>query len=130
MNAEERIKNLQTALIQASLREAARVEGITDDSVIQDILLHGRSFEVADDGQIYGPSSLSPEAWLKSMRSTRSHWFGAPAEEKKPAAFPDNPFSREHWNATRQGMLVRDKPELAERMAKAAGVKIGQLRPK
>lgn len=42
----------------------------------------------------------------------------------------DNPFSRDGWNLTQQGTLVRtDRPE-ADRLAKAAGTTVGGGRPR
>lgn len=41
----------------------------------------------------------------------------------------DNPFSKDGWNLTKQGQLIRaDRPE-AERLAKSAGTSIGGARP-
>lgn len=40
-----------------------------------------------------------------------------------------NPFSKDDWNLTEQGSLVRDNPAKAERLASMAGTKVGGPRP-
>jgi hypothetical protein len=57
---------------------------------------------------------------------------GREGETKKPdaAARRDNPFSKEGWNITKQGALVKSLGiEKAGAIAKAVGVRIGDTRP-
>lgn len=48
--------------------------------------------------------------------------YNPPGGSGDPGAV--NPFAKEHWNLTEQGRMLRDNPEQARAMAKAAGVTI------
>jgi hypothetical protein len=53
------------------------------------------------------------------------------SSNSKPNKKPDssNPFSRAGWNITAQGRILKTNKQLAENLAKAAGVTIGATRP-
>lgn len=44
-------------------------------------------------------------------------------DKTSPDEYKDNPFKKETFNLTKQGQLIRDNPELAEKLRKAAGQK-------
>ncbi|NBK25873.1 MAG: hypothetical protein EOM68_28145, partial [Spirochaetia bacterium] len=65
-------------------------------------------------------------AKFQNLKSALDKWTGQQNEEKfrnagrnprKPASLTDgtkNPWSKETWNLTEQGRLLRDDPELAK----------------
>lgn len=108
----------------------------------EDVLMYSdRIFEVLDDGNIVTRDNvgvtpgISPEVWLTDMQQSRPHWWPASQGGGAPGAgagrsLGDNPWSHGGWNLTKQAQMIRDDPNKAEQMAKAAGVaKIGGRRP-
>jgi hypothetical protein len=70
--------------------------------------------------------------WLTEMQAKRPHWWGTTSgggsRGNNGSGGPpsgNNPFSREHWNMTEQGKLIRTNRVRAEQLAKSAGTKIG-----
>lgn len=122
----EQFQFLKTSVIQNELRAAAKLEGIKE-SAIEDAVLHARDFTMDDAGTARHKDGLEPRAWLRSMKSSRPHWFG-PAQ--KTAESIPNPWTREHWNITAQGQVFAKFGEAkAAEMAKAAGVNVFATRP-
>lgn len=57
------------------------------------------------------------------------HWWGESKDATTKAA-TKNPWTRQYWNKTEQGRIVREFGEAkANQMAEAAGVRIDALRP-
>lgn len=146
----EEIDALRAEKTQRLVHDAVRAE-LTKEKVIPEahedaLFLAERVFEVrADDGAIVTrdnvgvtPGIMASE-WLKELQPKRPHWW--PASQGGGAggsagtgggAFlgAANPFSHEGWNVTKQGMIIRSQGmEAAERMAKAAGTRVGGTRP-
>lgn len=107
------------------------------DSAMDDILMLGeRVFEVTEDGTVVAKDGvgvtpgIAPDIWLSEMQDKRPHWWptstgGGAGGGQGGGGFANNPFSREHWNLTEQGKLVKEDSAKAERMAKAAGTQVG-----
>jgi hypothetical protein len=73
------------------------------------------------------------KAWgLRGVHDFRTPGIAPAIDEAgaKPKAKPtDNPFTKARWNLTEQSRLYRATPELAVKLAAAAGVSIGATRP-
>jgi len=128
----ERLTTLQQGMVSAALRTAAKNAGV-HESAVDDVLMRAGIFEVtADGGAIRAKESvgvtpgITPEMWLAEMRAKSPHWWPAPKSNRE---YTENPWTASHWNLTRQGAIYRESPERAERLAKAAGLKIGDPRP-
>lgn len=129
----EKISMLQSTIVHSELREAAKLEGVSE-SAVNDVLLHDRHFTVGDDSIVRHSDGLAPRDWVRSMRSNRPHWWersegGGSKGSKQSSAFPKNPWLAEHWNLTAQGQIEREDPKKAEAMAKAAGVALYAAHP-
>lgn len=116
-------------------------------SAMEDVLaLSGGIFEVVDvegkekvvtrDGVGVTPG-LEPDAYFVEVAPVKTHWFpgsqGAGANGGKgsvPGINGNNPWSRENWNLTEQGRIMRDQgADKAQQYAKAAGSALHATRP-
>lgn len=124
--------------VGAALREAKVIEHARDDALI----IAERIFEINEQGDVVTKDGvgltpgLKASDWIQEIQAggKRPHWWGPTvgggANPGSGGATGDNPWSAENWNMTRQGQLIREKGmEFAERMAKAAGTKVGGRRP-
>lgn len=123
----------------------ALVEGKVLDVAHEDALsLAERVFEVReDDGAIVTKDNvgitpgLAAKDWLAEIQTKRPHWWAPSQGGGSGGGGPGvgvnggkNPWSRENWNMTQQGALVRQLgPEKAENLAKQAGSSIGAVAP-
>lgn len=92
-----------------------------------------------DAGVVFGKDGKNPKTvteWLMEQQESRRHWWGASqggganGSKGSGGGFGENPWSKEHWNLTKQGEVMKTRgPTVAEAMAKAAGSKIGAVRP-
>lgn len=131
----------KTRTITESVRKAA-IEAKVIGGALEDVLLLGEKvFEITEDGSVLTRDSvgvtpgIAPSIWLTEMQPTRSHWWplsegGGSTGSGSGAGFKDNPWTREHWNMTEQGKVVREQGrEKADQMAKSAGSKVGSSKP-
>lgn len=90
---------------------------------------------VAKDGVGVTPG-LQPKEWLAEMLEKRPGWMpanvgGGAKGSASGGVGGSNPFSAKGWNLTAQGQLVQTRGmEYAQRMAEAAGTKVGGARPR
>ncbi len=112
------------------------------DTAIEDVKMLGQSiFEINEEGLVLTGErpgitpGIAPEIWLSGMQENRPHWWpmstggGSKGGGGAGGGFPNNPFSGEHWNMTTQARAIGEDRAKAERMALAAGTKIGAPRP-
>jgi outer membrane murein-binding lipoprotein Lpp len=132
----------QDAVIRSvhdGIREAA-IKHKVEPGAIEDALLLGeRVFEVDDLGHVVTGDrrgvtpGLNPEQWLADVLTKKPHWVapsgGGGARGPGDTGGGVNPFTKDGWNMTLQGQLLRTDRARAERMAKAAGTSIGGPRP-
>ena len=126
--------------VHDAVREAA-VKGKLLDTAVEDaLMLAERVFEVGEDGKILTKDGvgvtpgITADLWLQDMQQKRPHWWapssgGGAKGGQGGGNFPNNPWSKDHWNLTEQGRMVNMDRAKAEQMAKAAGVVIGATRP-
>ena len=128
--------NVGKALVEAKVIDHAR-----DDAII----LAERIFEVrADDNAVVTRDGvgvtpgLTPKEWMAEIQAagTKPHWWGPTSGGGAGGAggggggMPENPWTAENWNMTRQGQIIREKgKEFADKMAKAAGTTVGGRKP-
>jgi hypothetical protein len=65
----------------------------------------------SDDGKVFVPPAKGADSG-NTNRTT------------KPASNEKNPFSKEHYNMTEQGRMIKEDRAKAEKFAKAAGAKL------
>lgn len=126
--------------IHAQIRAAAKKAGIRE-TAIEDALIVGENVlelneagNVVTKDQVGVTPGVSAEVWFSEIKQSRPHWWpesqGAGANGGKgPGAGAANPFSKDGWNLTEQGKLVREDRAKAEQLAKSAGTTIGGKRP-
>jgi hypothetical protein len=147
---EAKIAELNTSIvndrIEREVRDAAATAKITP-SAVTDAVMRARSiFEQTDDGRtvtrdVAGVTpGLNPVEWLKDMQEKAPHWWpnsvgggsqGGGGPGGRPYAGANNPWSKEGWNITKQGAVVKTLGEAkAAEIAAQAGCKIGDTKPK
>ena len=127
-----------TTAVRKALVEAKVVTSAIDDA----LLLAERVFTIRDDGAIVTKDQVgvtpgeSPEVWIQEVKDKKEHWWpmnvGGGAGGSSPGFNfdGDNPWSAEHWNMTKQNQFqIKYGAEKAAQMAKAAGTKLGGLKP-
>lgn len=137
---------ITTGNVERAIRDAA-VEAKVQGPAVVDAVLHGRSvFEVTEDGRIITKDSagvtpgLTPKEWLNDQKETSPHWWpasvgggskGGGSNGAGGYAGANNPWSKEGWNITKQGALIKSLGETkAAEIAAQAGCKIGDTKPK
>lgn len=133
--------SLNRTTIETRLRELAVGEKVVG-SALEDVLFIGSNiFEVAEDGEIVTkagvrnvPEGITPDVWLSDMRDKRSHWWptsqgGGAGGNKGGGGQGVNPWAADHWDIDAQGQMLRADRAKAERMAAAAGSRIGATAP-
>ena len=127
-------------IVTDAVRSAATGIKVIDTAVDDVLMLGERVFQVAEDGTVLTKEGvgvtpgIAPDIWLSEMQAKKPHWWpastgGGANGSGQGSGFSSNPFSSEHWNLTEQGKAMREDPTKADQMAKAAGTKVGGLRP-
>lgn len=126
--------------ITDAVRRAAGESKVIDSAMDDIIMLGERVFEITEDGKVVTRDEvgvtpgIAPDIWLAEMQDKRPHWWpmsqgGGGKGGNGAGGFANNPWSHEHWNMTAQGKMVREDRDKADRMAQAAGTKVGGTRP-
>ena len=121
------------------LTEAASAAKVLPTAISDILVIAGSQMEFVDGKLVTGEggpvaAGLDPVAYMAEMPTIKPHWFpptaGGGAGGGGPGGgFSENPFSNEHWNLTKQGTALKADRSRAEKMAAAAGTKIGAPRP-
>jgi len=127
-------------LIHDHIRNAASQAKLRDTAVNDALLVGEQVFDVAEDGRVVTKDGVGvtpgvePSVWLTEVKNTRPHWWpesqgiGARGGEGAGGA-GNNPFSKEHWNMTEQGKVLKEDRSKAEQLAQSAGTTVGGKRP-
>jgi len=121
------------------IRKAAGTAKIRD-TAIEDALLVGENiFQVDESGNVVTRDNVGvtpgvdPFVWLSEVKTSRPHWWpesqGAGAKGGDGGVGGKNPFSKDGWNLTEQGSLIKENRARAEQMAKSAGTTVGGQKP-
>lgn len=121
--------------IESAVRKELVAAKVLDTAVEDALLLAERHFEIGEDGSITTKDGLAPKDWLADLQSKRPHWW--PASQGGGAGGNDgkqfdgnNPWTKAAWSLTEQGKIIQSKgQEVAERLAKQAGSRIGATKP-
>lgn len=128
--------------IHDRVRSAANESKVLSEAHQDVLLLADAVFELTEGGEVVTkenpynvPSGLNPELFFQEMQSVRSYWWPANSGTNAPGSksggrFSNNPWAKDTWSLTEQGKVVREHGmERAEAMAKAAGSRVGAVRP-
>jgi hypothetical protein len=109
----------------------------------EDVLMYAeRHLEQLDDGSWVARDAvgvtpgLGPAEWLAEMLERRPGWLpanvgGGARGSGAAGGVSNNPWSAAHWNMSEQGRILREKGrEYADRLASAAGTKVGGVKPR
>ena len=142
VEAETKAVKLEGAMAQnsisAAIRDAATklklVPTAIDDAVMQGLVV----LETNEDGEIVTKDvngttpGITPAEWLKDMQEKRPHWWpisqgsGARGGSGGPINRAENPWTKEGWNLTKQGQIIKTQGmEKARAMAASVGSTIG-----
>jgi hypothetical protein len=134
--------SITTGEIERQIRDAA-AEAKVQPSAILDAIRFGREvFEKTEDGRVITKDvsgvvpGLTPKEWFKDQMDKSPHWWPPSVgggSQGGPRGGPggsyggaNNPWSKEGWNVTKQGALVRQLGETkANEIAALAGSKVG-----
>jgi len=138
---------LKGAEVKRSIHDNLRT-AMTESKVIPEaqedvLMLAERMFHIReDDGAIVTKEDngvtpgIDAAMWLQEMSDKRPHWWpqnvggGGKGSGSTAGGFAGNPWTKEHWNLTKQGQVVTSQGlEKANAMAAAAGSKLGATRP-
>lgn len=125
--------------VHDAVRDAIGKQQGFQQTAIEDALMHAeRMFEVDENGKVVTKDEvgvtpgIDAVVWLTEMQQKRPHWWGTTSgggsrgnNGSGGSPTGNNPFSREHWNMTEQGKLIRTNRARAEQLAKSAGTTIG-----
>lgn len=124
--------------VRGALTSAKVIPEAHDDA----LMLAERLFEITEEGEIVTRDKvgvapgLDATAWLGEIQEKKPHWWpastggGARGSGGGGGFQGTNPWTAEGWNMTEQGRIYTDKgKEFAERLAKAAGTKVGGTKP-
>ena len=117
---EQRIKEqkFDHALEQALMKEQAK------NVRAAKALLDKEKISLDDNGNVIGLDEQ-----LKAVKESDPYLFGPtlkgsePNKNQEPPPEPDNPWKKDTWNLTKQGVIYRDDPDKAEKLKKQAGIK-------
>ncbi len=125
--------------IDSEVIKAAKAAGVQTYALDDALLLGSTIFKLDESGNVaVGENTsftegLAPKDWIAEVQKTRPHWFGETqgggSTGSKTTRVGSNPFSKDSWNVTEQGKLVATDFARAEKLAKAAGVSIGDTEP-
>jgi hypothetical protein len=129
-------------MITGAANSAARAAKVLDSAVEDVELLAERVFEVDDQGNVVTKDGvgvtpgLSAKDWLVDLQAKRPHWWGSSGGGGAGGSGPrvpgagTNPWKAETWDLTAQGNIVRTDRARADKLAQAAGTKVGGAKPK
>lgn len=142
------VVNLRTSIttdsIERTVREAAVLAKV-QATALDDVALRAlKIFEKTDDGRVITKDvpgtvpGLTPKEWLKDMEDKAPHWWpasvgggsqGSNSGRGGSYAGANNPWSKEGWNITKQGVLVKTLGiAKAEEIAALVGSKVGSTK--
>lgn len=145
--AESKVKQyrseLETRVLDAALIEAGADFGLLP-TAHEDITHRGRSmFKLDEDGKTIkafdadgNPAytstgePMSPKGFIAELAKKATHLFGESSgggsggspQNRNPGGGKSNPWKKESFNLTQQGILMRDNPTEAKTLAAQAGV--------
>lgn len=135
--------SIKRSKIEGTLRDAAIAAKVIPTAIPDAVMVGGTMFDIAEDGRILTKDNvgvtagIEPKDWIKDMQEQRPHWWpasqggGAGGARGGVGGVKDNPWTKENWNLTAQGRYVTQfGAEKAAAAAIAAGVKLGDTRPK
>lgn len=125
-------------VVNAVLRDNKVIEHAREDALLQaERLFKVTKDETTGQVQVLADDGTSPKDWIADIqaRNMKPHWWG-PTQggganpgggHRGGVTGVNNPWSKDHWNVTRQGAIIREKGmEVADRFATAAGHKQAQ----
>ncbi len=136
----------RSTTIKNALNSAAQKAGATPEGISNLVTLVESNFEITQDGQVVtkldsketSPNTKPDDFFSAAARDKQYRMFwpasqgaGADTDTGGPGAGGDlggdNPWTIKGWNLTKQGHIYKKDSVEAERLAKAAGVKLGAV---
>jgi len=121
--------------IHDAVRKAATGQKIIDTAIEDALLMGERTLQVDEDGEVRTKDGVSASDWLLDLKERRPHWWpatqgGGARGSGGGGGYSNNPWTKDHWNATEQTRIYREKgADHAKKMAEAAGTTLGGPKP-
>jgi hypothetical protein len=134
-------KKERTRTIHDAVREAvAKATGFQPNALEDALMYADRHFEINEDGKVTTKDGvgvtpgIDPVVWLSEMQGKKAHWWGQTQGSGSNGSVKGtlggaNPFSKDGWNMTEQGKILKASPSRAEQLARSAGTTVGGPRP-
>lgn len=129
--------------IHEKIREEAQKAKVLSSAMPDVLLLADAVFDITETGDLITKQNpynvlegMSIDVFFQQMPEHRPHWWqlsggGGANGSSNIGGMKNNPWAKDHWNLTEQGKIISEKGlEKAEQIAKAAGSKVGAVRPK
>lgn len=136
---KERVDTIEKAVRKANSESKF---GKVIDTAMEDTLMYARSvLEINDEGEVVTKDSadmvpgLKVDVWLQEMATKKPHWYpvsegGNSEGSKNFKGMANNPWSKLHWNRTKQAAYVKEHgTEKGTQMSKLAGVTLQSVAP-
>src|SRR5258708_4912122 len=127
--------SLKTNITQRTIDDVVRNEALAakaNPAAIGDFLALARTeFVIGEDGKVTTKDGLDPKTFVADQKASRPWlWPAAQGAGAGGSGNPNinggkNPFARATWNLTEQGNLLKTDAAAADRLAAAAGTKVG-----
>lgn len=134
--AKERQRTVHDA-VRSAIRKSKGFEAAAEEDVL---LYADRVFDVDESGTVVTKDGvgvtpgITAADWLTEMQPKRPHWWGpsggsGASGNRGGVGGGNNPWAADTWNLTEQGKVLRENPQRADQLAKAAGTTVGGRRP-
>jgi hypothetical protein len=116
---------LTSRTISEEIRQACRDSHIKPEAV-NDVLTIGQGELQLVDGKVQTSEGISLSDWVEQRKASSPYWWpvsrgaGSRGNDAMPGAGAANPWSKETWNLTAQGNLIKSDSAAAERMKASA----------
>lgn len=149
--SNETVKDLKAQVAQYQQREQQRVvgdairTGAASTKMLQEAVgdvefMAQAIFEVNENNQVVAKEGIpgvtpgiSPEVWLTDLKQKKPFYWpqSVVAGGKGGTGAPggNNPWAKDTWNMTQQGVIYAQDPKKAEQLAAQAGTTVGGLPP-
>lgn len=124
-----------TRTIEDTVRGAA-MEAKLLPGAVTDALTRARSAFQLQEGKVVTADGMTPQDWIEARKQDAAHWWpvargagGHGSDGNGNMMTADNPWTAGGWNITKQGQILLQDGAKAERLAAAAGSKVGATAP-
>ncbi len=110
----------QAVLIGQIVKQVGDLNRLLQEAAIAGMKVEVDIKEVLGGGTLFPIPTIRVDAFAPLLVSdSKVHWHSFSLGER-PEGSAENPFTKEHWNVTVQGEVIRDYPEKAKELQEAS----------